>query len=309
MNTLPCTMGIDVSKQHLDVCLLPTGEAQHYANTSKGINQLLRWIKKTDPSLLVFEPSGGYERPLQKALLKKHIPCSKVNARQVRDFARCLGQIAKTDILDAAILAEYGAKFRPKQMIAKEQQEELLSEVIKRRRQLTDELVREKNRLEKDPHCSIQKSIKKHIQLLQEEIKEFDQKIETIVLTDDKMYQKHQVLTSVKGVGETTAAVLIAELPELGQIGSGPIASLAGIAPHNRDSGNLRGRRMISGGRLTVRCALYMATLSAVRADPFLKEFYQRLKENGKPSKVALTAAMRKLLIRLNAKVKYEIYS
>lgn len=298
------TLGIDVSKSQLDVYLSEENKVRQFSNTNQGISSLIKWIGKESPSLLVFEPSGGYERLLQRRLLNNKIPCAKVNARQIRDYARCAGILAKTDSIDARVLAEYGERMRPKHMIEKEEQEEELAELVKRRRQLIDEVVREKNRLEKNPTSFVQASIHQHIALLKKEIATFDKAIETFVSTSELMAKKHNVITSFKGVGATTAAVLIAELPELGKVDAGAIASLAGLAPHNYDSGTMRGKRRISGGRLSVRCALYMAALSAIRYDPFMKDFYTRLKERGKPSKVALTAAMRKLLIRINAALK-----
>lgn len=308
MQNLTTTIGIDVSKGQLDVCIFPDKRLKKFRNDTKGISALIRLAKSTNPSLLVFEPSGGYEKQMQQRLLADNLPCAKINARQIRDFARCIGKTAKTDAIDAGVLAEYAATIKPG-IMAEKYQDEALAELVKRKRQLVDDLVREKNRLDKNPNAVICRSIKRHIKLLENEILSFDKEIEACVSSSEELSRKSKVLTSVNGIGKYTAAVLIAEMPELGQIGAKPIASLAGLAPHNYDSGNMRGKRMISGGRISVRCSLYMATLAAIRQDGFLKDFYQHLKKQGKPSKVAIVAAMRKLLIRLNAKIRDEFYA
>ena len=308
MDTYQHFIGIDISKQGLDLCILPDNTYKHFPNTPTGIASLIQWAKPYTPSLCVFEPTGGYELPLQQALLQHYSPCAKINARHIRHYARCIGQTAKTDTIDARILAEYAQRITPRPMVTPDPNETLLAELVHRRRQLVDDLIREKNRLEKTPPPTVAHSIQRHLEHLQHEVAAFDRGIEDQVFSCPVLAHKHAVMTAFKGVGKTTAAVLIAELPELGKVGPKTIASLAGVAPHNRDSGTLRGRRSISGGRVGVRCALYMAALSAVRHDPFLKGFYKRLKEQGKPPKVALVAAMRKLLIRLNGKVRDQLY-
>ena len=308
MKNLETTMGIDVSKATLDVCIFPDKKLKQFGNDAKGISALVKLAKRTNPTLLVFEPSGGYEKQVQKKLSDCQLPFAKINARQIREFARCTGRIAKTDAIDASILAQYAATIKPEAMPEKDHNEELAS-LVKRRRQLVDDLVREKNRLDKNPPTSVSSSIKSIIKILENEIKTFDKQIETFVLSSAELSQKSKVLTAVNGIGINTAAILLAEMPELGKIGNAPIASLAGLAPHNCDSGSMRGKRRVSGGRISVRCALYMATLAAVRKEGFLRDFYLRLKSQGKPSKVALTATMRKLLIRLNAKLRDEFYA
>ncbi|MEQ8627079.1 IS110 family transposase [Ekhidna sp.] len=303
------TIGVDVAKHKLDVCVLPDGEYAQFDNDENGISQIMVLIKKSNPTLVVFEPSGGYERLLQQTLVRKKLPYAKVNARMVRDFARCTGRIAKTDAIDADVLAQYGAVIRPESKVAISEEEAHLSALIKRRRQLVDDLVREKNRLEKKPPFLVVKSIKKHIKFLEKEIGTFDEEMAKHIKSSEILAKKTEMLTAIRGIGKNTAAVLLADMPELGKIGSRPIASLAGLAPHNRDSGMMRGKRMVSGGRSTVRRALYMATLTAIRQEGFVRDFYIHLTNQGKPAKVAMTAAMRKMLVRVNAKIRDEFYA
>ena len=301
-------IGIDVSKATLDVYHSSENTGKQFPNDDKGIAKLIEWIGKGDNVLVIFEPSGGYERFLQYALLSHSISCSKVNARQIRNFARAIGRLAKTDKIDAEILAHYGLKMQPRTMVIPEEKQRELAEYVKRRRQLIDMLVEERNRLDKSPGSFAKESTERVLAVLKEELNNIDCCIEEFIESSDKLKQMHNIVLQVKGIGKVVAAVLIAELPELGIISNKQISSLVGVAPHNKDSGTVRGQRHISGGRKTVRCALYMATLSAIRFDDRIKGFYNNLRIKGKPAKVAITACMHKLIIIINAKLRDEFY-
>ena len=238
---------------------------------------------------------------------KQYLSLAKVNSRRIREFARACGILAKTDEIDAKVLADYGVKLEPRIMTAINESQCQLGELVKRRRQIVDLMVKENNRLEKAYTKLTISSIKKSLKFLNNSIDQINKEIESFITLDEELSIKHKVLCDVKGVGSQTASVILAELPELGTVNQKEIASLVGVAPMNRDSGAMRGRMHISGGRIGVRCALYMATLSAIKHNEIIKEFYQRLRDNGKLPKVAITAAMRKLIVILNAKIRDEI--
>jgi transposase len=300
------TIGIDVSKHYLDAFCHHDQQALRVPNHLKGMTALLAWIgQRQARSLIVIEPTGGYEHPLQAILLDQGFSLAKVNARQVREFARAKGRLAKTDAIDAAVLADYGYVMTPRTLVGTSHEQQELAQVVKRRRQLVELATIEKNRLEKAPDDLATQSIQRMLRILKEEIQEMDARMATLMKRHQSLANAHDVVKPIKGIGPLTVATLLAELPELGRIGNKQISSLVGVAPHNVDSGMRRGTRHIRGGRIQIRCALYMAVLSAIQHDPGMKQFYQHLVEQGKkPKKVALVAVMRKMLVRLNAKMR-----
>jgi len=290
-------IGVDVSKAWLDLACRPDDPVERHANSPEGVAGLLARLGR--PQLVVVEATGGYELNLVRALHAAGRPVAVVNPRQVRNFARARGRLAKTDALDARIIAEFGALLRPLPMPSPPQGREDFAALVARRRQVIDMMVAEKNRLE---HAldGVRGFIAEHLGALKSQLANLDAAIALAVEADPQLCKRRDILTSVPGVGQLTAAVILAELPELGSIGAKQAAALVGVAPINRDSGAHRGERHIGGGRPSVRCAIYMATLSAVRYEPGLKAFYQRLRSGGKRPKVALVAAMRKLVTLLN---------
>ena len=274
--------------------------------TPQGITALLAWIgQRTARPLIVIEPTGGYEHTLQAMLLEQGLSLAKVNARQVREFARAKGRLAKTDTIDAAVLADYGQVMTPRTLVGPSPEQRALAQVVKRRRQVVELATIEKNRLEKATDDLAIESIQRLLRILKEEIQEMDARMAKLMKSHRSLSNAHDVVKPIKGIGPLTLATLLAELPELGRIGNRQISSLVGVAPHNVDSGMRRGTRHIHGGRVRIRCALYMAVLSAIQHDPGMKRFYQHLVDHGKkPKKVALVAVMRKILVRLNAKMR-----
>jgi transposase len=290
-------VGVDVSKAWLDLARQPDEPVERHANSPEGVASLIARLGR--PQLVVAEATGGYELRLVRALYAAGLSVAVVNPRQIRDFARARGRLAKTDALDARIIAEFGALLRPAPMPPPPQGREAFQALVARRRQVIDMMVAEKNRLE-NAFKDVQRFIAEHLAVLKSQLANLDAAIALAIEADPKLSARRDILTSVPGVGELTAAIILAELPELGSIGPKQAAALVGVAPINRDSGAHRGERHIGGGRPSVRCAIYMATLSAVRCEPALKAFYQRLRAGGKRPKVALTAAMRKLVTLLN---------
>jgi transposase len=273
------------------------------SNDLEGIGDLAARLSRTASVLVVLEATGGYETALVLALQRANVPVAVVNPRQARDFARAQGRLAKTDAIDARVLARFGEVMRPAPLPPIDASREALTDLVARRRQLVEALIAERNHLE---HASLAVTawIHRHIAMLRDQLAEVDAAIAATVEAEAALAHRQAILTSVEGVGPATAAVLLAELPELGRIEHKQLSALIGVAPINHDSGQFRGQRHIAGGRASVRCALYRATLSAVRHNETLRLFYQRLRDNGKPSKVALVAAMRKLATILNALVR-----
>jgi transposase len=296
-------VGIDVSKRHLDVAEAGSDRVVRYDNDEAGIAELIAGLAERPPGLVVLEATGGYEMAAVQALQRAALAVAVINPRQARDFARARGQLAKTDAIDARSLAAFGAALRPAPLPAIDASQAAITGLVARRRQLVDMLVAERNRLEHAAGAT-RGWIDEHILVLKSQLAQVDAALALAVVGSTELRRRHQVLTSVKGVGTLTAAVLLAELPELGTIGHKQIAALVGVAPINHDSGQHRGQRHIGGGRHSVRCALYMAALVGVRFNPSLHDFYHRLRQTGKRPKVALVAAMRKLLITLNALVR-----
>jgi len=299
MKQLFISIGIDVSKKSLDISGPGKSFPMQVANDAKGVSKLMARLSEVSPDVIVCEPSGGYERLLATALREAGLPIVVVNARQIRDFARAKGILAKTDRIDAQVIAEYGATFKPTPKLV--QKNTALSEYVQRRRQLVDALKCEMQQRQQITHADLMRDSEEHCAWLQDRIDAVENRILHVITDDPALKRQHEILISCKGIGETTAAILLADMPELGNASHNQIAALAGVAPFNRDSGTLRGQRHIHGGKATVRSALYMATISATRFNPDIKVFYSRLRKNGKATKVALVACMRKLLIILNA--------
>ena len=295
-------VGLDVAKLTLELHL--AGQTHALANDAKGHAQLCEHLRTHPRVHVVCEATGGYEQPVVRALHAVNLPVSIVEAGRVRYFARAQGQRAKTDPIDAAVLSAYGQTFQPTAVRPVSLQQQQLAARAQRRRQLIQLLVMERNRAEHydDPFCGRQS--RQLIKSLEKQIAQCDAAMAALIDQDPELTRKAKRLDAIPGVGPVVAATLLADLPELGQLTNATAAALAGVAPYNRDSGSQTGRRCIGGGRRTVRCALYMATLSAVRHDRIFKEFYTRLRAAGKPAKVALTAVMRKLVILMNRLLK-----
>lgn len=296
-------VGIDVSKDALDVHGLPDGLPSRFDNTAAGRANLLSLLPSAGACLSVVEATGGYERDLVAEAVTAGHHIAVVNPRQVRDFAKALGLLAKTDRIDAAVIARFAKTTRPVPEGYDERQEQL-RELIVRRRQLLDHRTAEKNRCEMAHSPLVRKSVLKLIETLNKDLKRIEKAILQLVESNDDWRGRYERLKSVPGVGEQTAATLMAELPELGRLNRQQVAALVGVAPFNRDSGQFRGRRTIWGGRGSVRNVLYMAALSAKKHNPVIREFAARLLAKGKPPKLVLTACMRKLLVILNAMLR-----
>lgn len=296
----PVFVGIDVSKATLDVALRPSSESWQISNDLEGIGHLVEKLGQAAPVLIILEATGGYEAACASALAVAGLPVTVINPRQARDFAKSLGRLAKTDRIDAAVLAHFGEAVRPAVRKLADEQTVQLQALIVRRRQLIEMLVAEKNRVSLS-HRSVQPRLLEHVHWLEHEIDQIDEELRDQLKKSPIWRENDDLLRSVPGVGQVTSTTLLAELPELGQLNRKKIAALAGVAPYNVDSGQMHGKRAIWGGRATVRSALYMATLSASKHNPVIKAHYQHLLQQGKSAKVALVACMRKLLTILNA--------
>jgi transposase len=293
-------VGVDVSKDWLDVAISSTDTEVRFSNDERGVAQLVTLVAAQERTLVVMEATGGYERLATASLLKALLQVAVVNPRQVRDFAKSTGQLAKTDKLDAGILARFAEAVRPEIRPLPDALAQAFGELIARRTQLVEMIVSETNR-QRLVTKPMRTAIQEHINWLKKGLEKIDKKIDDDIQASPAWRMKDQLLRSVPGVGKVTSARMIADLPELGQLNRKQIAALVGVAPLNRDSGTLRGTRIIWGGRAPARAALYMAALVATRRHPDLKAFYQRLLHAGKPKKVAIVACMRKLLCSLNA--------
>ncbi len=301
-------IGIDISKQTIDMLVYPTGEICDFANDNIGIEKAVAWIQNVTPALIVMEATGGLELPLYIALEMAQCRIAVVNPRQVRDFARATGRLAKTDKLDASILAFYAATLKPEPRPFPEQALRELKARVVRRQQIVDMIATEKNRLSSSQDKITKEEIEAHIVWLKSQLDIVNKDI-TKRLNENPVWQeKAKLLKSVPGVGPVLASTLIAELPELGKTNRCEAAALVGVAPMNHDSGSHKGPRSITGGRCRIRGPLYMGTLSAVRYNPVIRDFYHRLKADGKATRVAMVACMRKLLSILNAMVKHNTY-
>lgn len=297
-------VGIDVAKAHWDVAIQDHQQVVRYSSNVEGCRQLLEMIAKLPDVHVCVEATGGYERMLVAALRQQAVAVSIINPRQIRDFARAAGQLAKTDTIDARIIARYGAAMQPAVSQASGENQDKLRALRTRRQQVSDAIVQEKNRLDTQHDPDARWSIEQALDFYRRQLKMLDEQLAQLMQADPLFRQKLQLLGSVPGVGTTTATALAAELPELGRLNRRQVARLAGLAPINRDSGTLRGKRMIGGGRANVRKGLYMATLVATKHNPIIRQFYQSLLQQGKAKLLALTACMRKLLLILNAILK-----
>jgi len=294
-------IGIDISKDNLHVAFGSRGTVLEVKNTPEGIAGLIEQLQEARPQLIVMEPTGGYEIPLAAALAAAQLPIAVVNARQIRDFARAKGRLAKTDKIDAAVIAGFGEAFEPEPRPLKDEQTMEIDSLVRRRKQLQENQISENNRLRTALHKRERASLERHIEWLGQELKSVEKELQRLIKDSPIWREADKLLQSVPGVGRVVSLTLIAELPELGRLSHKEIAALVGVAPLARDSGTLRGKRLVYGGRAPVRAVLYMAALVASRRNPVIRAFYERLRAAGKPAKVALTACMRKLLVILNA--------
>jgi len=305
LEVIPVFIGIDVSKARLDVAIRPSGEKLSVSNDEAGIQTLVNRLSELKPALIVLEATGGLERNITGALGSAPLPVVVVNPRQVRDFAKATGQLAKTDRIDALVLAHFAEAMRPPLRPLPDEVSLELRALIARRRQLIEMMVAERNRLS-GASRSVKKRIDAHIRWLEAELGRADKDLDQAIRQSPIWHEHEDLLKSVPGIGPIVSRTLLAELPELGTLNRKQIAALAGVAPFNRDSGTFRGRRGIWGGRATVRAALYMAALVASRRNSVIRDFYKRLRDKGKAPKVALVACMRKLLTILNAMIKHK---
>jgi transposase len=297
-------IGVDVCKPRLDLMILPTGEILEFENSVKGIKQFVKHVKKLKPTLITCEYTGGLEQPLLIACTEAGLPIAVINPKQARDFARAMGKHAKTDAIDAAMLAEFAARMRPSITVPSSEHIRALEAIIARRRQLLEMKTMERNRLGSTREVNARASIEAVIAFLEQQEHDLDDQILELVRSDSELKALDVLLQSVPGVGPVVSATLLSSLPELGFAANSRLSALVGVAPMNHDSGSFRGMRFIRGGRGNVRAALYMAVQSAVRFNPALKVVYDRLVAAGKAKKVALVACMRKLLGILNAVVR-----
>jgi transposase len=298
-------VGVDVSKETLDMVAHSTGEIRSFTNDKAGITTAVGWLNEVNPAITVMEATGGLEIPIYVALQEAKLPVAVINPRQIRDFAKSMGILAKTDKVDAKVLARYAEAVKPEIRPLPDEEVRQLDTLVTRRLQLVEMITAEGNRLASTRDKAIRQRIQVHVNWLKKELADINKSISQMIQQSPIWHEKDKMLQSVPGVGPVLSATLIAALPELGSLDRKQIAALAGVAPLNRDSGKHRGERHIWGGRACVRAPLYMATLVAVRCNPVLSNFYNRLLAAGKAKKVALTACMRKMLILLNALLKH----
>lgn len=297
-------VGIDVSKATLDVCIEPSVQTLHVAYDEAGISQIVERLKEVSPTLIVIEATGGLEMRIATELAGKGLPVAVINPRQARDFAKATGQLAKTDRVDAAVLAAFAKAVRPQVRPLKDADTRALGDMVSRRRQLVDMRVQETLRLGTAASKPLQKNLNKHIAWLGKQITEIENDLSKRLRESDVWRAKDDLLCGIPGVGNVTSRTMLARCPELGTLSRHEITALVGLAPHANDSGKHRGRRFIWGGRADVRAVLYMATITAIRCNDTIKAFAERLKKAGKPPKVIIVACMRKLLTIMNSMLK-----
>lgn len=299
-------VGVDVSKASLDVAW-SDGKYEQVSNTTAAIRKLVERMKTQGVTLVVFEATGGYERELHCECSNAEVPAAMANPRQVRDFARAINQLAKTDRIDARVLCSFAGKVKPRITEVPSEARRTLQELSRRRGQLLDMLHAEMNRLRQPLTKPVEKNVKSHIAWLEKQVKSVDTDIDSHLKSTSEWKRELELLETVPGVGRVTIVALLSQLPELGKLDRKRIAALVGLAPYSQDSGRQHGRRSISGGRAGVRTALYMATLAGITHNPSLREHFESLKRNGKHGKVAMVACMRRLLTWLNAMLLHDI--
>jgi transposase len=303
MASSPLFVGIDVAKATLDIALRPSAQTWQVIYDDPHVEAFVTQLNELSPTLIVVEATGGLERSLVAALVAARLPVIVINPRQARDFAKATGRLAKTDRIDAQVLAHYGEAIRPSFRPLPDADTQQLRALVDRRRQLVDMMTAEQSRLNTSP-ARVRDSIEAHLAWLQQQLASLDDDLDDMLQSSPIWRERHDMLQSTPGVGPVLSRTLMSQLPELGDLNRKEIAALVGVAPFNRDSGTWRGRRTIWGGRAAVRSVLYMSTLVATRHNPVIREFYERLLAAGKAKKVALIACMRKLLTILNAMVK-----
>jgi len=297
--------GVDVASEKLDLAYYGQHDIRSFENSAVGIARLVEHVRAAGAAaLVVVEATGGYETDLVVTLAEAEIPVALVNPRQVRAFAISVGELAKTDAIDARIIARFAHDLRPVVRSLPTAEQRLFADLAARRRQLVAGRTAERNRQQQARYSVVRASIEAHLEFLDRQLAALDKQLAEAIAANQHWQERDRILQSVPGVAAGTSRTLIADLPELGELDHKQLAKLVGVAPLNRDSGQLRGRRVITGGRSTVRAALYMAAFNAIRCNGQIREFYSRLRQAGKPYKVALTACMRKLLIILNALVR-----
>jgi transposase len=297
-------VGIDVSKDRLDVHMLPSGEAFAVARDGKGLNELIERLRGVGPSLVAVEATGGFETIVAAAIASAQLPLAVVNPAQVRHFAKAVGKRAKTDPIDAAVIARFAEAVKPEPRPLPDAAARLLAELVGRRRQIIEMLVAERQREKRADAARVRKSLARHIAALEKELPVIDHDINTMVRGSPVWREKEDLLISFPGIADKLARAILAEVPELGSLHRRPAASLVGIAPYTRQSGRWRGKSMIAGGRAAARTAIFMAALTASRCNPVLRAFYQGLLTRAKPKMVALIAVARKVLTILNAMLR-----
>jgi len=296
-------VGVDVAKDSLDVAVHNSHETHQFANDDEGIREAIRHIASLKPARIILEATGNLEMPLAAALQVESLPVVIINPRQVRDFARATGALAKTDAIDARILALFGLRIKPEIRLLPDKQSREMGSLLTRRRQLMEMIIAEGNRLSRADD-DVQPNIKDHINWLKNALSDINGNLEDRIRSSPSWHEKGSLLRSVPGIGKVVSSTLLIELPELGTINRRKVAALVGVAPLNRDSGTMRGKRTVWGGRTTLRAALYMAALVATKYNSVISAFYQRLLDAGKVKKVALVACMRKLLTIVNAMMR-----
>lgn len=303
MENISQWIGIDISKATLDVYIRPLGKTLRFANTAEDISKLVEELKSITLNVIVLEATGGLETELVIQLQSAELPVALINPRQGRDFAKATGKLAKTDAIDAQILAHFGEAMQPQILAVESEESRQLSDLISRRRQLVEMRTAEKNRRERARGKALA-DIEAHLEYLDNCLEKLNQEIEELTQANQQWLEKVNLLKTVPGIGQVISTTLVSDLPELGQLTAKQISRLVGVAPINHDSGQHKGKRMISGGRAHVRAILYMGAVVAMRHNPVIKAFYERLVGRGKSKKLALTACVRKILVILNAMVR-----
>jgi transposase len=292
--------GIDISKEYLDVVVLPSKETRRYLNDHEGMYKLVPWLKRLKVEVVVMEPTGGYEALVAAALSSKKVPVAIVNARQIRQYARAMGKLAKTDKIDAMVMAEFAQAVKPEPRKLPDKETKEIRMLVSRRRQIMDMITAEKNRKSTSSEA-IKSGIQEHIEWLKKEVENLDNDLRKRIEDSPVWQEKDNLLQSIPGVGKVLSSTILGELPELGKLNRKQIAALVGVAPYNCDSGVMKGKRYTWGGRVAVRNVLYMASLASITHNHVIRYLYCRLLERGKAKKVAIVACMRKLLVIMNS--------